>query len=107
MRMIGGSISARRPYGVSTDNGLPSSGCACKKTTLAQEMLAESHQLLPAGFQVYVLFDSWYAANRLLKFCRRQDWQVVCAIKSNRKLDDRSSPNGPKRSGISGISVCS
>jgi hypothetical protein len=43
-----------------------------KKTTLAQEMLTELHQLLPSGFQVYVLFDSWYAANRLLKCCRRQ-----------------------------------
>jgi hypothetical protein len=60
-----------------------------KKTTLAQAMLAELQQLLPPGFQVYVLFDSWYAANRLLKFCRRQGWQVVCAIKSNRKLDDQ------------------
>jgi len=27
-----------------------------KKTTLAQEMLVEFHQLLPSGFQVYVLF---------------------------------------------------
>jgi Transposase DDE domain len=60
-----------------------------KKTTLAQAMLAELQQLLPPGFQVYVLFDSWYAANRLLKFCRRQGWQVVCAIRSNRKLDDQ------------------
>jgi hypothetical protein len=60
-----------------------------KKTTLAQAMLAELQQLLPPGFQVYVLFDSWYAATRLLKFCRRQGWQVVCAIKSNRKLDDQ------------------
>jgi hypothetical protein len=67
-----------------------------KKTTLAQEMLAELHQLLPAGFQVYVLFDSWYAANRLLKFCRRQGWHVVCAIKSNRKLDDQKLSQWPQ-----------
>ena len=67
-----------------------------KKTTLAQEMLAELQQLLPAGFQVYVLFDSWYAANRLLKFCRRQDWHVVCAIKSNRKLDDQKLSQWPQ-----------
>jgi hypothetical protein len=60
-----------------------------KKTTLAREMLGELQQLLPPGFQVYVLFDSWYAANRLLTFCRRQGWQVVCAIKSNRKRDDQ------------------
>ncbi len=67
-----------------------------KKTTLAQEMLAELQQLLPAGFQVYVLFDSWYAANRLLKFCRRQGWHVVCAIKSNRKLDDQKLSQWPQ-----------
>ena len=67
-----------------------------KKTTLAQEMLVELHQLLPSGFQVYVLFDSWYAANRLLKFCRRQGWHVVCAIKSNRKLDDQKLSQWPQ-----------
>jgi hypothetical protein len=58
-----------------------------KKTMLAQEMLTELQQLLPPDLQVYVLFDSWYASHRLLKFCRRQHWHVICAIKSNRKLD--------------------
>jgi Transposase DDE domain len=67
-----------------------------KKTTLAQEMLAELQQLLPSAFQVYVLFDSWYASNRLLKFCRRQGWYVVCAIKSNRKLDDKKLSQWPQ-----------
>ena len=67
-----------------------------KKTVLAQEMLTELQQLLPPGLQVYVLFDSWYAANRLLKFCRRQGWQVVCAIKSNRKLDDQKLSQWPQ-----------
>jgi len=67
-----------------------------KKTTLAQAMLAELQQLLPPGFQVYVLFDSCYAANRLLKFCRRQRWHVVCAIKSNRKLDDQKLSQWPQ-----------
>ena len=68
MRMIGGSTSARRPCGVSIDTGpLQQRLRFRKKTTLAQEMLAELQQLLPPGFQVYVLFDSWYAANRLLQ----------------------------------------
>jgi Transposase DDE domain len=67
-----------------------------KKTTLAGEMLGELQQLLPSGFQVYVLFDSWYAANRLLTFCRRQGWHVVCAIKSNRKLDDQKLSQWPQ-----------
>ena len=34
-----------------------------------------------------MLFDSWYAAHRLLQCCRRQGWHVVCAIKSKRQLD--------------------
>jgi hypothetical protein len=70
--------------------------CFRKKTTLAREMLGELHQRLPPGFQVYVLFDSWYAANRLLTFCRRQGWHVVCAIKSNRKLDDQKLSQWPQ-----------
>lgn len=67
-----------------------------KKTMLAQEMLAALQQQLPPGFQVYVLFDSWYASNRLLRFCRRHSWQVVCAIKSNRKLDDQKLSQWPQ-----------
>ena len=67
-----------------------------KKTTLAHEMLAELGQLLPPGCRVYVLFDSWYGSNRLLKFCRRQHWYVVCAIKSNRKLDDQQFAQWPQ-----------
>lgn len=60
-----------------------------KKGSLAQEMLRELKSLLPKGFKVYVLFDSWYAANKLIKFCRRNGWHVICAIKSNRKFDDK------------------
>ena len=67
-----------------------------KKTTLAQEMLTELPQLLPPDLQVYVLFDSWYGSNRLLKFCRRQHWHVVCAIKSNRKLDNQKLAQWPQ-----------
>jgi hypothetical protein len=66
-----------------------------KKTSLARDMLAGLPQLIPAGFQVYVLFDSWYASNRLLKFCRRQGWHVICAIKSNRMLGDKKLSQWP------------
>jgi hypothetical protein len=59
-----------------------------KKTSLAHEILRELAQLLPEGFQVYVLFDSWYASNQLIKFCRGNGWHVICAIKSNRKLGE-------------------
>jgi len=60
-----------------------------KNTTLAQEMLAELQPLLPSACQVSVRCDSWSAANRWRKFCRRQGWHVVCAIKSHRQLDDK------------------
>jgi len=59
------------------------------KYSLTREMLAELKARLPQGYQVYVLFDSWYASNKLLKFCRRQGWHVICAIKSNRLLNDK------------------
>ncbi|NEP83942.1 MAG: transposase, partial [Okeania sp. SIO3B3] len=36
------------------------------KYRLAQEMLTDLSQRLPPGYRVGVLFDSWYASNRLL-----------------------------------------
>jgi hypothetical protein len=57
------------------------------KYTLAREMLVELVELLPKGYQVYVLFDSWYASAKLIKLCRRQRWHVICAVKSNRRLE--------------------
>jgi hypothetical protein len=57
------------------------------KYALARELLVELTELLPKGHKVYVLFDSWYSSAKLIKFCRRQKWQVICAIKSNRRID--------------------
>jgi len=57
------------------------------KYALAHAMLTELATILPKGYQVTVLFDSWYSSAKLIKFCRRQGWQVVCAIKSNRRID--------------------
>ena len=57
------------------------------KYALAREMLVELSQLLPKGYRVYVLFDSWYASAKLIKLCRRQRWHVICAVKSNRRLN--------------------
>lgn len=57
------------------------------KYALAHEMLVELDLLLPKGHKVYVLFDSWYSSKKLIKFCRRQKWHVICAIKSNRRID--------------------
>jgi len=57
------------------------------KYALAREMLVELTELLPKGYQVYVLFDSWYASAKLIQFCRRQRWHVICAVKANRRLN--------------------
>jgi hypothetical protein len=57
------------------------------KYALARQMLVELATLLPKGHKVYVLFDSWYASKKLIQYCRRQKWQVICAIKSNRRID--------------------
>ena len=57
------------------------------KYALARQMLVELATLLPKGHKVYVLFDSWYASKKLIKFCHRQKWHVICAIKSNRRIN--------------------
>ena len=59
------------------------------KYRLAREMLVELKPLIPQDCLVYVLFDSWYASAKLIKFIRRQgkSWHVLCALKSNRTLD--------------------
>lgn len=57
------------------------------KYHLAHEMLSELETFLPEGCQVYVLFDSWYASAKLIKFCLRRKWHVICAIKANRKIE--------------------
>lgn len=57
------------------------------KYRLAREMLLELKALMPDGYKVYVLFDSWYASAKLLKFIARQGWYSLCAIKSNRTLN--------------------
>lgn len=57
------------------------------KYRIARAMLVEIAKLLPKGHAVYVTFDSWYASAKLIKFCRRQGWHVVCALRSNRLIN--------------------
>jgi hypothetical protein len=57
------------------------------KYHLARELLLELDALLPADSQVYVLFDSWYASAKLINLCLRKNWHVICALKSNRKIE--------------------
>lgn len=60
------------------------------KMTLAREMLAELAPHLPAGCRIYVVFDSWYASAKLLRFCLRQGWQAISDLKANRTLNGQS-----------------
>jgi hypothetical protein len=59
------------------------------KHAQAWDMLVEFSELLPIGYPVVVLFDSWYASAKLIKFCRRQHWQVISALKGNRRIDKK------------------
>lgn len=60
------------------------------KMTLARELLTPLASQLPADCRVYVVFDSWYASAKLLRFCLRQGWQVICDLKTNRTLNGTS-----------------
>jgi hypothetical protein len=62
------------------------------KYTLVRQMLEELCPLLPEDFTIYVLFDSWYTAAKLITFIRRQGWHVICALKSNRVLKRSGQP---------------
>ncbi|MAT96237.1 MAG: transposase [Anaerolineaceae bacterium] len=59
------------------------------KYRLARTILEQLRPLLPTGWKVVVQFDSWYASANLIKYCRRQRWQVTCGLKCNRRLSDK------------------
>lgn len=59
------------------------------KMVLAMEMLQEIQPLLPEGYGVYILFGSWYASNKLIRFCWQNGWHVICALRSNRGFQGR------------------
>jgi hypothetical protein len=59
------------------------------KNSLAKSILAELRPWLPAGWVVFVQFDSWYASEKLIKYVHRQGWQVTCGLKHNRKLNGK------------------
>jgi hypothetical protein len=59
------------------------------KLELAREMLQQVVSFLPKTNPVYVLFDSWYTSAKLVKWIRQQNWHVIAAIKSNRKVSGR------------------
>ena len=57
------------------------------KIQIAREMLEAIASLIPEGYEVYFLCDSWYAAASLLKWCRTQHWHAIFRLKSNRLLN--------------------
>jgi len=54
------------------------------KPELAQAII-QSFKPLP-NTQVYVLTDSWYASQEMLNVCQAQGFQLISAVKSNRKF---------------------
>lgn len=59
------------------------------KSKLAKEMLTEITPLFPASTPVFVMSDSWYSSDKLIKFCLKNKWDLICALKSNRLLDGK------------------
>jgi hypothetical protein len=57
------------------------------KIQIALEMLEAVAPFIPSDHKVTLLCDSWYAAAAMLKWCRPQEWQVICRLKSNRSLN--------------------
>src|SRR3954469_22094334 len=62
------------------------------KFRLARDLLGSLQPLLPAGWTIFVQFDSWYASEGLIKYIHRQGWHTVCALKSNRKFSGQRLP---------------
>ena len=59
------------------------------KLDLARQMLEQIVSLLPQKTPVYVLFDSWYTAAKLVKWIRQQGWHVIAGLKSNRNVSTK------------------
>ena len=57
------------------------------KIQISLDMLEALAPFIPPGYKVTLLCDSWYAAASILKWCRAQDWHVICRLKSNRSLN--------------------
>lgn len=54
------------------------------KPELAQAIIQGFHSL--PHTQVYVLTDSWYPSQEMLKVCQAQGFELISAVKSNRKF---------------------
>lgn len=59
------------------------------KNHLTRQMLTVLRPLLPAGWNIQVQFDSWYASEKLIKDVRRHGWHVTCGLKGNRRLNGK------------------
>jgi hypothetical protein len=55
--------------------------------SIATQMLKAIAPLLPQDYQVYVLFDSWYASAKFINWCTQRKWHTIFRLKSNRQLD--------------------
>jgi len=59
------------------------------KLTLAIEALEEVAPLLPDSVPVFVMSDSWYSADKHIRYCLKNHWDLICALKSNRLFNGK------------------
>lgn len=60
------TVSSRKRQSWSNEYGKENRSSYRNKYNLAREMLLGLEELLPAGSQIYILFDSWYASAKLI-----------------------------------------
>ena len=90
MRMIGGSTSVRRRCGVSIANGPPNSGSAFARKRPWPKRCSRSYSsCCPLGSRSMCSSTVGMPPIACSHSAAVSGWHVVCAIKSNRKLDDQ------------------
>ena len=95
MPMIGASIYGKRPCGVSIDSGPRNTVSTFARKRAWPATCSQASTTLTGRVPSLCALDSWYASNRLLQWCRRQGWHIICAIKSNGKLGDKKLTTSP------------
>lgn len=56
------------------------------KIDLCIQMLKKIQPFIPREHPVYILLDSWYGSKSIIRFCLKEGWHVICALRSNRSF---------------------
>jgi hypothetical protein len=60
------------------------------KYSLAKELLKLVLPHFKKRFKTYVCFDNWYSSANFIKFCLKNNLNVICGIKSNRNFNGKN-----------------